>query len=180
MHPPGMRMANHMNPNVSKPQHAVGASGINVGPNAAGNMMGDWNSGPRFNQPNNPNPMRSPNPNQIMQQNPMQGNQVRFEGILRSIRTRLNFPLVPQQMMQQNMPGNSQMMQTMPRSVQPNMIGQAAAATSNAAQKQAVQQLLQTLKNNPGPEQQQQLLQLLKASPQLMAAFIKQRQQNVS
>lgn len=81
--------------------------------------------------------------------------------------------------MMQNMPGNSQMMQTMPRQVQPNMIPP-GGATSNAAQKQAVQQLLQTLKNNPGPEQQQQLLQLLKASPQLMAAFIKQRQQNVS
>lgn len=71
------------------------------------------------------------------------------------------------------------MMQAMPRQVQPNMI-QPGGATSNSAQKLAVQQLLQTLKNNPGPEQQQQLLQLLKASPQLMAAFIKQRQQNVS
>lgn len=78
MHPPGMRMANHMNPNVSKPQHAVGGAGINVGPGAAGNMMGDWNSGPRFNQANNPNAMRSPNPNQMMQQGQMQGNQVRY------------------------------------------------------------------------------------------------------
>lgn len=83
-------------------------------------------------------------------------------------------------MMQQNMPGNSQLMQAMPRNVQPNMIGQPGAAASSASQKQAVQQLLQTLKNNPGPEQQQQLVQLLKASPQLMAGFIKQRQQNVS
>jgi E1A/CREB-binding protein len=82
-------------------------------------------------------------------------------------------------MMPQNMPGNSQMMQTMPRNVLPNMVQPGGKPTSNAAQKQAVQQLLQTLKNNPGPEQQQQLLQLLKASPQLMAAFIKQRQQNV-
>ena len=71
-------------------------------------------------------------------------------------------------------PENSQMM---PRNVQPNMIQ--PGATSNVAQKQAVQQLLQTLKNNPGPEQQQQLLKLLKACPQLMAAFIKERQQNV-
>lgn len=78
MHPPGIRMANHMNPNVSKPQHAVGGAGINVGPGSAGNMMGDWNSGPRFNQPNNPNAMRSPNPNQMMQQTQMQGNQVRY------------------------------------------------------------------------------------------------------
>jgi hypothetical protein len=75
MHPPGMRMPNHMNPNVSKPQHAIGAAGMNVGPNAGGNMMGDWNSGPRFNQQTNPNAMRSPNPNQMMQ-NPMQANQV--------------------------------------------------------------------------------------------------------
>lgn len=72
------------------------------------------------------------------------------------------------------------MIQSMPRNVPPNMIQPGGAAPNNAAQKQAVQQLLQTLKNNPGPEQQQQLLQLLKASPQLMAAFIKQRQQNVS
>lgn len=71
------------------------------------------------------------------------------------------------------------MIQSIPRNVQPNMIQSGGATPNNAAQKQAVQQLLQTLKNNPGPEQQQQLLQLLKASPQLMAAFIKQRQQNV-
>lgn len=79
MLPPGMRMTTHMNPNLSKPQHAaVGAvGGIGVGPNTGGNMMSDWNN-PRFNQVNNPNAMRSPNPNQIMQQqNPMQGNPVR-------------------------------------------------------------------------------------------------------
>lgn len=67
----------------------------------------------------------------------------------------------------------------MPWQVQPNMIP-TGGATSYAAQKQTVQQMLQILRNNPGPEQQQQLLQLLKASPLLMAAFIKQRQQNVS
>ena len=78
-------------------------------------------------------------------------------------------------MIPQNMPGNSaQIMQSMLRQVQPNKIPQGGAATSNAAQKQAVQQLLQIHKNNPGPEQQQQLLQLLKTNPQLMAAFIKQ------
>lgn len=77
-------MTNHMNPNMSKPQHAaVGGGGIGVGPNTGGNMMSDWNN-PRFNQANNPNAMRSPNPNQIMQQqqqqqqNQMQGNQVRM------------------------------------------------------------------------------------------------------
>lgn len=58
--------------------------------------------------------------------------------------------------------------------------GMVQLGPNNVPQKQAVQQLIQTLKNNPGPEQQQQLLQILKANPQLMAAFIKQRQQNVS
>lgn len=48
---------------------------------------------------------------------------------------------------------------------------------TNAPQKQALQQLMQTLKSPAsGPEQQAQLLQILKANPQLMAAFIKQRQ----
>jgi Creb binding len=42
---------------------------------------------------------------------------------------------------------------------------------------QALQQLMQVLKNpSPGPDQQQQILQILKTNPQLMAAFIKQRQ----
>lgn len=73
MHPPGMRM--NMNPNVSKP-HA--ATGINVGgPNPNANMMNDWNNGPRFGNPGPGNAMRSPNPNQMIPQNPMQANQVR-------------------------------------------------------------------------------------------------------
>lgn len=47
--------------------------------------------------------------------------------------------------------------------------------------KAAIAQLMATLKNpQAGPEQQQQLLSILKANPQLMAAFIKQRQQMVS
>ena len=77
MHPPGMLMAaNHMNLNASTPQHAVGAGGINVGQNVAGNMMRDWSSGPSFNQANNLNAMRSPNPSQMIPQKQMQGNQV--------------------------------------------------------------------------------------------------------
>lgn len=45
------------------------------------------------------------------------------------------------------------------------------------ASKHALQQLMQTLKNpTSGPDQQQQILQILKSNPQLMAAFIKQRQ----
>lgn len=80
MHPPNMRMPNHLNPNVSKPQHAAG---INVGgPNPNANMMAnDWNNGPRFSNPNvnNPNAMRSPNPGaQMVAPNQMQGNPVSF------------------------------------------------------------------------------------------------------
>lgn len=46
----------------------------------------------------------------------------------------------------------------------------------NIIQKQALQQLMHTLRSPQSPEQQQQILTILKAHPQLMAAFIKQRQ----
>ena len=42
--------------------------------------------------------------------------------------------------------------------------------------KQALQQLMQTLRSPSTPEQQSQILQILKSNPPLMAAFIKQRQ----
>jgi E1A/CREB-binding protein len=178
MHPPGMRMTNHLNPNVSKPQHA---SGINVGgPNPGGNMMNEWTNGPRFSNPNvnNPNAMRSPNPGgQMIAPNQMQGNQVR-KIIAKSGETRLTYFFSSQQMVQAgNIQGGSQIMGMRPGG---NIPGMVQLGPNNVPQKQAVQQLIQTLKNNPGPEQQQQLLQILKANPQLMAAFIKQRQQNVS
>lgn len=51
-----------------------------------------------------------------------------------------------------------------------------AGAAGNMQQKLALQQLMQTLRASPSPEQQQQILSILKANPQLMAAFIKQRQ----
>lgn len=55
--------------------------------------------------------------------------------------------------------------------------GAQGAALPNTPPKQALQQLMQTLKSpSSGPEQQHQILQILKANPQLMAAFIKQRQ----
>lgn len=46
----------------------------------------------------------------------------------------------------------------------------------NMMQKQALQQLLHTLRSPQSSEQQQQILAILKTNPQLMAAFIKQRQ----
>jgi hypothetical protein len=60
--------------------------------------------------------------------------------------------------MQQNVLGNSKLVPPMPQSVNPNMI-QSDGLTTDATQKQGVQQLLQILKNNPGPDQQQQRLQ---------------------
>lgn len=62
---------------------------------------------------------------------------------------------------------------------QTSMINQPVqpGGATNTPPKQALQQLMQTLKNpSSGPEQQSQILQILKANPQLMAAFIKQRQ----
>jgi E1A/CREB-binding protein len=76
-------------------------------------------------------------------------------------------------------PAGNPQMAGMVRAGGPAAAGMVQLGANNVPQKQAVQQLIQTLKNNPGPEQQQQLLQILKANPQLMAAFIKQRQQNV-
>ena len=56
------------------------------------------------------------------------------------------------------------------------MAPQAPGQQQPPGQKQALQLLLQTLKSPNTPEQQQQILQILKKNPQLMAAFIKQRQ----
>ena len=79
-------------------------------------------------------------------------------------------------MMNSMQPGNSQMIPGM----RPNMGGPGMVQpqqNSSNPPKQALQQLMQTLKNPAsGPDQQQQILQILKANPQLMAAFIKQRQ----
>lgn len=53
-------------------------------------------------------------------------------------------------------------------------LGQGAAGSG--LHKQALQQLMHTLRSPQSPEQQQQILAILKSNPQLMAAFIKQRQ----
>lgn len=56
-------------------------------------------------------------------------------------------------------------------------VGDMNTPTSNMIQqKQALNQLLQTLKSPHSPEQQQRILAILKSNPQLMAAFIKNRQ----
>lgn len=97
------------------------------------------------------------------------------------------------QQQQQNMmgmvgPAGNQMMQSAagsmagmrPSGVQPGTMASnnPVAGQSPASQnsKQALQQLMMTLKNPQHPDQQQQILNILKSNPQLMAAFIKQRQ----
>lgn len=73
------------------------------------------------------------------------------------------------------MPGNSQMAPAMPgmrpAGSKPGMV------QTQHHQREAIKELMDTLKHpSSGPEQQRQILQILKANPQLMAAFIKQRQ----
>uniref|UniRef100_A0A8D8R720 Histone acetyltransferase p300 n=1 Tax=Cacopsylla melanoneura TaxID=428564 RepID=A0A8D8R720_9HEMI len=48
--------------------------------------------------------------------------------------------------------------------------------TGHPQSKQALQELLQTLKSPHTPEQQQKIIQIIKSNPQLMAAFLKQKQ----
>jgi len=74
-------------------------------------------------------------------------------------------------------PGGNQMIGGMRPGLQQGLVAGQNINPSNLAQKQAIQQLMQTLKSpNSGPEQQNQILTILKSNPQLMAAFIKQRQ----
>lgn len=63
-----------------------------------------------------------------------------------------------------------QLQQAGVRPGQPQLGGAAAGM-----QKQALQQLMQTLRSPQSTDQQAQILQILKSNPQLMAAFIKQR-----
>ncbi|KAL0268194.1 UNVERIFIED_CONTAM: hypothetical protein PYX00_010225 [Menopon gallinae] len=73
----------------------------------------------------------------------------------------------PQQMMGGLRPGTAPGMPPGP---------QVQVSGGTSLPKLALQQLLQTLKSPSSPEQQQQILSILKSNPQLMAAFIKQRQ----
>lgn len=71
-------------------------------------------------------------------------------------------------------------MQAGNQSVRPNVVSLVsdtpAPAGGNQMHKQALQQLMQTLRSPHSDQQQQQILSILKSNPQLMAAFIKQRQ----
>lgn len=83
----------------------------------------------------------------------------------------------PQLMQHQSQIGAGSM-QAGNQTVRPNVVGGPGGAGSQM-HKQALQQLMQTLRSPQSPEQQQQILTILKSNPQLMAAFIKQRQVGV-
>jgi E1A/CREB-binding protein len=134
------------------------------GPNPGGSLLPIEQWGPRY--PNNgPNPqvLRPPNPNQLLTQQQMPPQQSQIMGIVQAGG--------PNQMIGGMRPNVQAVIQQQQQ--QPN------PSQNNQQPKQALQQLMQTLKNpQSGPEHQQQILQILKSNPQLMAAFIKQRQQN--
>lgn len=83
-------------------------------------------------------------------------------------------------------PGGNQIMQQNPgMNMRPSGVmgqGQGGSVagqqqpTNPQSSKQALHQLMMTLKNPTNQDQNQQILQILKSNPQLMAAFIKQRQ----
>lgn len=125
----------------------------NAGPSGNMMQMNDWSS--RFPNANANQGLRPPNP-QMMQQNQMQQN--------------------PQQQTPQ------QQMMNMRAGMQGGVMGQNAQNVNNQGHKQALQQLMMTLRNqnSTNPDQQQQILNILKSNPQLMSAFIKQRQQSQS
>lgn len=126
----------------------------NAGPSGNMMQMNDWST----RMPNNANQgLRPPNP-QMMQQNQMQ------------------------QQPQQQAP--QQQMMNMRAGMQGGVgvMNQNAPNINNQGHKQALQQLMMTLRNQSSnnPDQQQQILNILKSNPQLMSAFIKQRQVSVT
>lgn len=99
----------------------------------------------------------------------------------------------PQPGVPQTMQPGAQMGQPTPMQAAAAAANQAAAAAAggirppggagapmntpaNIMQKQALAQLMQTLRSPQSAEQQDRILSILKSNPQLMAAFIKQRQ----
>ncbi|KAJ8934660.1 hypothetical protein NQ318_017026 [Aromia moschata] len=100
--------------------------------------------------------------------------------------------LLPMEQWQQRYPGGVApgIRQPGPQVMQPGQMGQPPMQANqggvrpgapvntqgNMMQKQALQQLMQTLRSPQSAEQQQTILVILKSNPQLMAAFIKQRQ----
>lgn len=77
----------------------------------------------------------------------------------------------------QIMPNVGNISNLRPGGMQGNVMTQNAQNAQNTS-KQALQQLMKTLKNSPNPDSHQQILNILKSNPQLMSAFIKQRQQS--
>ena len=61
---------------------------------------------------------------------------------------------------------------------QTNLSNVMSADGQNPPMPQVLQQLLATLRSPNSPQQQQKVLTILKSNPQLMAAFIRQREQH--
>lgn len=193
MPPPGMQRAMNVNMGMSQqspmqqqvqqnvqqqmqpPQSGQQSMQMNVsGAGPSNNLMGmsDWAN--RF--PNNTGGqpvLRPPNQNQMLQPNPMQQQQHQNpqQGMMGMVGPSGN----------QMMPGAANMSGMRPNLVQGGNMGQGGSVPgqnpqNQQASKQALQQLMMTLKNPTNPDQQQQILSILKSNPQLMAAFIKQRQ----
>lgn len=85
-----------------------------------------------------------------------------------------------QQQQQQPNPGQGVMAMGQIARQPGNIAGPVNQVGQNTAVKQALQQLMQTLRSPSTPEQQSQMLQILKSNPPLMAAFIKQRQASLN
>lgn len=85
-----------------------------------------------------------------------------------------------QQQQQQPNPGQGVMAMGQIARQPGNIAGPGSQVGQNTAVKQALQQLMQTLRSPSTPEQQSQMLQILKSNPPLMAAFIKQRQASLT
>lgn len=88
------------------------------------------------------------------------------------------------QLMQQNSQMQQQPQHQIPQQQMINMragtqgMGQNVQNIGNQGHMEALQKLLMTMKNQnlTDPDRQQQVLNILKSNPQLMSAFIKQRQ----
>ncbi|KAI1884445.1 hypothetical protein AGOR_G00226470 [Albula goreensis] len=161
---PDYRLNGHAmgHPRMQSPMQMVGPRG----PAVMQTMQpGQWAPGPQGPM-QAPQPPQQPQPQQVpSQQPPMDSTQP--QGSQSPLMTRPMMPQPPRMpgVVPAQGPGQpSPQQQTPPR-------GPAAGNIASTA----LQDLLRTLKSPSSPQQQQQVLNILKANPQLMAAFIKQR-----
>lgn len=162
MPPPSMQRSmqgGHIGNVNQQPNPGMQLSGNQVGTN----IPTDWGA-PRY--PNNANQGNVRQANQMMQSGNMQQNQVQQQQQSNQSQQ------IMMGMLNQNPQGGGNQMQNpvgiRPGGIQGNMGGQGGL---NPANKAAVHQFLNSVKN--GPADQQQFLSIMKTNPQLMAAFLK-------